>query len=159
MQSSSPASRLASRSCVQSDFPDCASVCRSVVLSASPTWVAVLWVLVLRSGEVCERRVVKMRTCARARAEARVPMRRVRLGAGTGLGGSEGKVVEGERDVERVVIVGRNGECGVLHRADERAFNGLSRGRDAELFIFVQYPHANVYKHNLNPTSRQNQRK
>lgn len=77
MQSISPLSSDASRSCVQSDFPDCASVCRLVSLSASPACVEVLWVVVRRVGVVCERRVVKRETCARARAEARVPMRRV----------------------------------------------------------------------------------
>lgn len=92
MQSISPLSNEASRSCVQSDFPVWARVCRFVSLSTSPACVEVLCVVVLRVGEVRERRVVKRFTWARARAEARVPMRRVRgLEWGWGIGAVEGR--------------------------------------------------------------------
>ena len=101
MQSISPRSSEASRSCVQSDFPDCASVCRFVSLSASPACVDVLCVEVRSVGVVCERRVVKRETWARARAEARVPMRRV--------GGVEGGWLVGKGDA----VVGGGGEVAI----------------------------------------------
>lgn len=80
MQSISPLSSSTSISSVHSDFPACASVCRSVVLSLSPATEMGI-VCVGRDGWRAERREVKMVTWARARAEARVPMRRVRGGA------------------------------------------------------------------------------
>lgn len=51
-------------------------MCRSVVLFTSPREVEDGWVVVWRVGCEVERRSVKRVTCARARAEERVPMRR-----------------------------------------------------------------------------------
>lgn len=53
-------------------------MCRSVVLLTSPREVLEGWVVVGIEGEVVARRVVKRETWARARAEERVPIRRVR---------------------------------------------------------------------------------
>lgn len=77
MQSSSPASSSASSSCVQSDLPVAASACSDDVWLWSPA-VVVGWISV-RGGEgKVERRLVKRRVWASARAEARVPMCKVR---------------------------------------------------------------------------------
>lgn len=62
-------------------------------------------------GEGGKRREVKMSTCARARSEARVPMRRVRcceeVGGDAEVVGLEVELVGGASvEVERVVIVG-----------------------------------------------------
>lgn len=93
---SSPSS--SSRSSVQRDLPVEASVCRSVTLLVSPREVCVGCVLVRRAGCWACRTVVKRETWARARAEERVPMRRVRCGE------VEVEVeVEGEEDDAEVV--------------------------------------------------------
>lgn len=77
MQSSSPVSSCASSSCVQSDLPVAASACSDTLWLWSPA-VVVGWISV-RGGEGrVERRVVKRLVWASARAEARVPMCKVR---------------------------------------------------------------------------------
>lgn len=67
-----------SRSSVHSDLPVEASVWRSVILLVSPRFVWEGWVEVVRVLWVVWRREVKRSTWARARAEERVPIRRVR---------------------------------------------------------------------------------
>lgn len=82
MQSSSPASKRASSSCVQRDFPPgvfVARACSGVVWLWSPA-VVIGWMDVETVGAVRARRDLKSSVWARARAEARVPIRRVRGG-------------------------------------------------------------------------------
>lgn len=77
MQSSSPVSSCASSSCVQSDLPVAASACSDDVWLWSPA-VVVGWISVAGGEGRVERRVVNRRVWASARAEARVPMCKVR---------------------------------------------------------------------------------
>lgn len=74
-----------SRSSVQRDLPVAASEWRFVTLLVSPREVERGWVVVGRVGWVVRRWVVKRWTWARARAEERVPMRRVWGGVGVEL--------------------------------------------------------------------------
>jgi len=87
-------------------LPELARVCREVILFVSPREVELGWVVVGREeierlGEA-ERRVVKRWTCARARAEERVPILRARWGEEINFDG--GTVEEVEWNGERVAI-------------------------------------------------------
>ena len=84
MISTLPSRSSVSRSSVQRDLPPEARVCRLVDLSMSPRLVWLGRVVVGREGG---RRFVKRETWARARAEERVPMRRVLWVEGWGVAG------------------------------------------------------------------------
>lgn len=101
MQSSSPVSSCASSSCVQSDLPVAASACSDDVWLWSPA-VVVGWISVTGGEGRVERRVVNRRVWASARAEARVPMCKVR-----GLAEAEDGVVTGGGED----IIGGGNDC------------------------------------------------